>query len=259
MAVSRGVEAPASRTDGEESSASDTDMVKLSLMRRRIGAHMMASARESPHVGMGMEIDFHEVELARAAHGTAWRAEEGSTLSYLPFVAWAACRALQEHPHLNAALSGDELIVHRRIHLGIAVDLDFEGLIVPVIRDAHDASVADLAREIARLSALARARSLVPADVSGGTYTISNPGPFGTEFTIPILNQPQVGILSTDGVRKRPVVVSDGEEDRVAIRPVGLAVQSFDHRAVDGAYSASFLRALRRCIASTDWCTLFES
>lgn len=247
------------RNDEEEPLAPEKDTIKLSLMRRRIGAHMSASAHESPHVGMGMEVDFQEVELARAAHGAAWKAKEGSSLSYLPFAAWAVCRALEEHPHLNAALSGDELIVHRGIHLGIAVDLNFEGLIVPVIRDAHDASVADLAREIARLSELARTGSLVPADVSGGTYTISNPGPFGTEFTIPILNQPQVGILSTDGVRKRPVVVSDGGEDKVAIRPVGLMVQSFDHRAVDGAYSASFLRALRRCLASTDWCTLFDA
>lgn len=234
--------------------AAVVERIPFSSIRRRIATHMVASVATSPHVGMGVEIDFHAVEAARQARGEAWRAREGFGLSYLPFVARAVCQALEDHPHLNASVDGDSLVVHRDINLGIAVDLDFDGLIVPVIHGAGRRTVPELAREIARLSGLARTRELSLDDVSGGTYTISNPGPFGTAFTIPILNQPQVGILSTDGVRRRPWVVADTDgEERVGIRPVGTAIQSFDHRALDGAYSASFLRRLRTILETTDW------
>ena len=239
--------------DEAGTSGDDAERIRFSSIRRRIAKHMVASAATSPHVGMGVEIDYHTIEEVRQEHREAWRAREGIGLSYLPFVARAACLALADHPQLNASVDGDTLVVHRRIHLGIAVDLDFEGLIVPVVRDAHERSLPELAREIARLSGLARARKLSLDDVSDGTYTISNPGPFGTAFTIPIINQPQVAILSTDGVRKRPWVVAGREGDQIAIRPVGLAIQSFDHRAVDGAYSASFLNRLHTIIETTDW------
>lgn len=238
---------------GVEVAGEEIERVPFSSIRRRIAKHMVASVATSPHVGMGVEVDFHAVEEARRARGEAWRASEGFGLSYLPFVARATCLALADHPYLNASVDGENLILHRRVHLGIAVDLDFEGLIVPVVHGADSLGVADLAREIARLSALARERKLSLDDVSGGTYTISNPGPFGTTFTIPILNQPQVGILSTDGVRRRPWVVASDSGEEIAVRPVGMAIQSFDHRAVDGAYSASFLRRLRTILETTDW------
>jgi pyruvate dehydrogenase E2 component (dihydrolipoamide acetyltransferase) len=232
--------------------------VRQSAMRRRIASHMTSSVVTSPHVGMGAEVDFSAVDAARAALGESWRAQEGFGLSYLPFLSWALCRALEAHPGLNASVEGNDLVLYQQIHLGVAVDLDHEGLIVPVIRDAGERGVADLAREIRRLSTAARERALSPDDVAGGTYTISNPGPFGTSFTIPIINQPQVGILSTEGVRRRPVVVTDPDGERIDIRPVGLVVQSFDHRALDGAYSASFLRHLRQTVEDTDWVAVLE-
>ncbi len=232
---------------------SQSERIPFSSIRRRIARHMVASVATSPHVGMGVEVDFTAVEAARRTHGDTWRAREGFGLSYLPFVAKATCGALATHPRLNASVDGDALVVHPRVHLGIAVDLDFEGLIVPVIHDADRRDVADLGREIHRLSTLARERKLSVDDVSGGTYTISNPGPFGTTFTIPILNQPQVGILSTDGVRRRPWVIESDGGEQIAVRPVGMVIQSFDHRAVDGAYSASFLRELRSILETTDW------
>lgn len=239
--------------DDDRDAAGDVTRIPFSSLRRRIATHMVRSKATSPHVGMGIEIDYQAVDEVRVEQRDAWRAREGIGLSYLPFVARAVCLALADYPHLNAAVDGESLVVHHRVHLGIAVDLDFEGLIVPVVHDAQERSVTELAREIARLSNLARERKLSVDDVSGGTYTISNPGPAGTTFTIPILNQPQVAILSTDGVRRRPWVVRGEQTEEIAIRPVGLAVQSFDHRAVDGAYSAAFLDRLRTILENTDW------
>ena len=148
----------------------------------------------------------------------------------------------------------EELIVHKAVHLGIAVDLNFEGLIVPVVKDADTKRMRALAREISELAAKARARKLGADDISGGTFTITNPGPFGTLMTAPIINQPQVAILSTDGVKKRPVVVplADGT-DGIAIHPVGNLALSFDHRANDGAYASAFLARLREIVETRDW------
>ncbi|HEX9684124.1 MAG TPA: 2-oxo acid dehydrogenase subunit E2 [Acidimicrobiales bacterium] len=238
--------------------AGPNERIRLTPMRRRIAAHMTESKATSPHVGMGAEIDCTAVDVARSVFGGAWRAREGYGLSYLPFLAWALCRALEAHPRLNASIDDTELVVHQNIHLGVAVDLDHEGLIVPVIRDAGERSVADLAREIRRMSTAARSKDLTPDDVVGGTFTISNPGPFGTLFTIPIINQPQVGILSTEGVTRRAVVVEDEAGERIEIRPVGIIVQSFDHRALDGAYSASFLHHLSQVVQDTDWIANLE-
>jgi pyruvate/2-oxoglutarate dehydrogenase complex dihydrolipoamide acyltransferase (E2) component len=139
------------------------------------------------------------------------------------------------------------------VHLGIAVDLNHEGLVVPVIRDAQDRTVPALAREIRRLAVGARANRLRPDDFGQPTYTISNSGVFGTLITAPIVNPPQVAILSTDGVHKRPIVIESPEGDSIAIRPVGVLAQSFDHRAVDGAYSAAFLKELKRIVESRAW------
>ena len=229
----------------------------LSLMRRRIGAHMLASTSASPHVAQAVEVDFSAVEAVRSVVADSWRGSEGFSLTYLPFIAYALCRSIIAHPHVNASVHDRELHVHAAVHLGIAVDLDFEGLIVPVIRNAETLTVADLARAARALADRARARALTPDDVNGGSYTISNPGGYGTFFTTPIINQPQVAILSTEGVRKRAVVVEhiDGH-DSIEIRPTGVLVQSFDHRAFDGAYSASFLHRLRSEIEETDWSEL---
>jgi len=150
-------------------------------------------------------------------------------------------------------MDGDALIVHHGVHLGVAVDLDYQGLVVPVIRNADGLNVMGLAREIESAVERARRGALIEDDLSGGTYTISNSGSFGTLFTVPIINRPQVAILSTDGIRKRPVVVEADEGDSIAIRPVGIIGQSFDHRAFDGAYSAAYLRELKQILETRDW------
>ena len=162
--------------------------------------------------------------------------------------AHAVCRALGDFPHVNASIEGQSLMVWKPVNLGIAVDLDFAGLVAPVIRSAQEKSVAGLARVIADLAARARAKTLSPDDFAGGTYTISNSGVFGTLITAPIINQPQVAILSTDGIKKRPVVVETDQGETIVARPVGVLAQSFDHRAIDGAYSAAFLNRLREII-----------
>jgi 2-oxoglutarate dehydrogenase E2 component (dihydrolipoamide succinyltransferase) len=191
-----------------------------------------------------VEVDFSAVEAARA----------GTSLTYLPFIARAVCRAIAEFPNINASVDGDALVVHRAINLGIAVDLDFSALVVPVIRDAGQKSVADLAGAIRELAGKARGDGLIPDDMTGGTYTITNNGSFGTLITAPIINQPEVAVLSSDGITRRPVVVTgaDGGEE-IAIRPIGILAQSFDHRAFGGAYSGAYLNRLKQIIETTDW------
>jgi 2-oxoglutarate dehydrogenase E2 component (dihydrolipoamide succinyltransferase) len=214
---------------------------------------MVRSKATSAHVLQAVEADFHRVERARAAHGEAWRTREGFGLSFLPFVARAVCLAIADFPRVNASVEGESLVIHKRIHLGIAVDLALEGLTVPVIRDAHALPVPALARAIHDRARRAREDKLGPDDYAGGTYTISNSGSFGTLITAPVINQPQVAILSTDGVKKRPVVIEGPDGDAIVIRPVGIIAQSFDHRAIDGAYSAAFLHRLKEIIETRDW------
>ena len=227
-------------------------VVPMSRIRKLTAEHMVRSVATSPHVLQAVEVDFLAVERLRSAAGEAWRTREGFALGYLPFVARAVCRAIAEFPHVNASVRGDALVVHHRVHLGIAVDLDREGLVVPVIKDAAELPVVELARAIHRLADRARRGALAPDDVTEGTYTISNSGAFGTLITAPIIHQPQVAILSTDGVRKRPVVIEggagDARGDTIEIRPVGVIAQCFDHRAFDGAYSAAFLRRVRELV-----------
>ena len=233
----------------------ESDLVPLGRMRKQIAEHMVRSKATSPHVLQAVEVDFHAVDRARGLHGEAWKAKEGFSLSYLPFIAHAACRAIPDFPHVNASIEGDNLRIHRRVHLGIAVDLGPGGLMAPVIRDAQEMDVPGLARAVRGAAAAARDGSIGPDDLAGGTYTISNSGTFGTLITAPIINQPQVAILSTDGVRRKPAVVETGAGDAIAIRPIGILAQSFDHRAIDGAYSAGFLARLREILEGTDWAT----
>lgn len=227
--------------------------IPLSRIRRQTAEHMLRSVATSPHVLQAVEVDYDGVDRARAARGAAWKAREGFTLTYLPFIGRAVCEAIAEYPLVNASIAGDEIIVHQRVHLGIAVDLGFEGLVVPVARNAQQLDVASLARELNRLAAAARSGALKPDEATGGTYTLSNSGSFGTYMTAAIINQPQVAILSVDGVRRKPVVVDGANGEAVAIRPVGVLAQSFDHRAFDGAYSAAFLRRVREIIETRDW------
>ena len=159
---------------------------------------------------------------------------------------------------MNAAIDGENLVVFRRVNLGIAVDLDFDGLVAPVIKDADQMTLQELARAIRDVSERARTNQLKPDDFTEGTYTISNSGVFGTMITAPIINQPQVAILSTDGITKKPVVIETDDGDTIGIRPVGVLAQSFDHRAIDGAYSAAFLNRVREIIQTKDWATVLS-
>jgi len=239
--------------------AADRDtVVPFTNIRRRTAEHMVRSKRVSAHTMAAVEVDYAVVDQVRLAERERFNAAEGFSLTYLPFIARAVVDALAEWPHLNASVGEDELIVHRDINLGVAVDLDFEGLLVPVVHRAGDKRLVALAREIADLASRARSKRLTMDDISGGTFTLTNAGGFGTFITVPIINQPQVGIISTDGVRKRPVVVSlpDGS-DGIAVHPVGNLVLSWDHRAVDGAYASAFMAKVRDILQTRDWSTEF--
>lgn len=225
----------------------------LNSVRKRTGEHMLKSWITAPHVLQAIEVDFLKVEQARQSVRAGWKARAGFTLTYLPFVACAVSDALARFPLLNASLDGDDLALHARINIGIAVDVNFDGLVVPVVKNVPHKSLPRIAREINDLAQRARGGKLKPDEVTGGTYTLSNSGAYGTLITAPIINQPQVAILSTDGVHKKPVVIEGPDGDIIAIRPVGVLAQSFDHRAVDGAYSAAFLREVKSVLETRDW------
>ncbi|MCE3000563.1 MAG: 2-oxo acid dehydrogenase subunit E2 [Betaproteobacteria bacterium] len=233
--------------------------VAFNPVRRRVAENTAKSWQAAPHVLQLVEADFLKVDEARAAHGKAWKAREGFSLTYLPFIVRAVSIALGKFPKLNASLAGDGLTLHRRINIGIAVDLNFDGLVVPVLKDVPAKSLPQIAREINDLATRARAGKLRPDEMTEGTYTITNNGAFGTVITAPIINQPQVAILSADGIRKKPVVIESAGGDAIAIRPVGVLAQSFDHRAVDGSYSASFLAEVKNAIESRNWVQALEA
>jgi 2-oxoglutarate dehydrogenase E2 component (dihydrolipoamide succinyltransferase) len=230
------------------------EIVPFSAVRRVTAEHMVRSVATSVHTLVAVETDFENVERVRNALKNQFKTEEGIGLTYLPFVARAVIDVLGDYPNLNSSVGDDALIVHHDIHLGIAVDLQREGLIVPVVHNADGQSLRGLARSIADLAGRARSRQLSADDITGGTFTITNPGPFGTLITAPIIAQPQVAILSTDGVKRKPVVVvtADGSES-IAIHSVGVLALVFDHRAVDGAYASSFVRDVARVIETRDW------
>ncbi len=237
----------------------DAETVRFSPLRKRIAEHMVRSKATSPHVLQAVEVDFSGVEAARGALRKAWKEREGTSLTYLPFVARAVALALPEFPHLNAHVAGDSLIVYKAINLSLAVDLDRGGLVAPVIKNAAALRVPDLARAIARIAERARSNALKPDDMTEGTYSLTNNGSFGTFITAPVINQPQVAILSIDGVQRRPWVVTDDAGERIEIRPVGMLAHSFDHRAVDGAYSGAYLRLVKQILESREWMGEFLS
>jgi 2-oxoglutarate dehydrogenase E2 component (dihydrolipoamide succinyltransferase) len=223
-------------------------------IRRRTAEHMIGSKQTSAHVYASIETDFEGIERVRREAKGEWKAAEGFSLTYLPFVSRAVVDAIREYPEVNASFGENELVVHNYVNLGIAVDLDFKGLMVPVIQDADGKRLRAIAREITDLAGRARNKKLGPDDIAGGTFTITNPGPFGTTLTLPIINQPQVAIISTDGVKRRPVVIDlpDGSEG-IAIHSVGNLTLTWDHRAFDGAYAASFLARVKDIIETRGW------
>ncbi len=250
-----GAPAAASRPVGPAPRSGSGDTVeKLNNIRRITGEHMLRSKATSPHAMTAVEVDFEGVERVRSNHRESFRTAEGFSLTYLPFISRAVIDALRDFPHLNATVGEGELIVHNYVNLAIAVDLDFDGLLAPVIHGADDKRLRAVARDIHDLANRARTKQLSADDISGGTFTISNSGPFGTFMVIPVINQPQVAILSTDGVSRKPVVVTaaDGSE-AIAIHSVGMLAMSWDHRAFDGAYAAAFLREVKSILETRDW------
>ena len=210
----------------------------LSRMRRTIGEHMKRSLETAATCTTWIEADMARIEAARERLG----------LTALPLVARCAIAALREHPQLNAWLEGERYTQHDGVHLGIAVSLGDEGLIVPVIRDAHELSAEGLGRRIKDVARRARAGELTPDEVREGTFTITNPGQYGSIMATPVINQPQVAILDLEAIVKRPVVI----DDAIAIRPMTIFGLSWDHRALDGALAAQFLATLRRHVESYD-------
>jgi pyruvate dehydrogenase E2 component (dihydrolipoamide acetyltransferase) len=232
----------------------EDQVVPFSNMRRRTAEHMVRSKATSPHAFIAYEVDFENVERTRKACGSRFKEEEGFSLTYLPFIARATVEALRDFPLLNASVVDQSLVVHSQINLGIAVDLANQGLIVPVIHQAEEVTLRGVARRIRDLADRARGRKLNADDIAGGTFSITNDGPFGTYFTVPIINQPQVAILATDGIARRPVVVThdDGSES-IAIHSTGILGVSWDHRAVDGAYVSSFLARVSELLTGRNW------
>ncbi|HUE28481.1 MAG TPA: dihydrolipoamide acetyltransferase family protein [Solirubrobacteraceae bacterium] len=210
---------------------------QLSRMRRQIGEHMKRSLETAATCTTWIEVDMSRVEAARARLG----------VTALAFVARASIDAIREYPALNAWLEGDRYTQHAGVNLGIAVSLGEDGLIVPVIHGAHELSPEGLAARIKDLARRARAKELTPDEVRGGTFTITNPGQYGSIMATPIINLPQVAILDLEAVIKRPVVVTDADgNDSIAVRPMTILGLSWDHRALDGALSAQFLASVKR-------------
>ncbi|MDI3339949.1 MAG: dihydrolipoamide acetyltransferase family protein [Sphaerobacter sp.] len=216
-------------------------IVPVSAMRKQIAAHMVRSERTAPHVTLWMEVDMSGVVAARARAQERFRQEEGFELTYLPFVVKAVVHALREHPRVNAVWDEDRIILRKAIHIGVAVGME-DGLIVPVIKHADEKSIVGLARAIRDLAERARAGRLTLDDVQGGTFTVNNPGTFGTILSTPIIVQPQSAILSTEALVKRPVVI----DDAIAIRPMMNLSLSFDHRILDGLAGARFLATVKQ-------------
>jgi pyruvate/2-oxoglutarate dehydrogenase complex dihydrolipoamide acyltransferase (E2) component len=229
--------APAKRAPriGAPAEALAATSAPLSRMRQSIGRAMVESLRTAATCTTIVEADVTRVDAARRALG----------VTYLPVIARATIETLRAFPALNATLEGDVLTRHEGVHLGIAVSLGEDGLIVPVIRDAQELSVEGLAARISELAERARRGDLTPDDVRGGSFTITNPGGYGSTIATPVINQPQVAILDTEAVVKRPVVITDElGNDSIAIRRMTYLCMSWDHRALDGAIAAQFLRAL---------------
>ena len=248
---------PAAAAAAPASAATDRDeAIKLSKIRKLTGAAMITSKATSPHAFSVVEVDYHNVDVTRGKVKQQWKADEGFSLTYLPFISRAVVDALDEFPHLNATVGDGDLIVHGYIDLGIAVDLDYEGLIVPVIRGAEGKRLGAIAKEIYDLAGRARTKKLMPDEIAGGTFTISNNGSAGSVLTFPIINQPQVAILSTDAIVRKPVVATlpDGTE-AIVVHPLGNLAMAWDHRAFDGAYAAGFLVRVKEILETKDWST----
>jgi len=218
----------------------------MSRMRKIISDNMLASKRTSAHVYTVFEIDMTPVARLREKHKKAFLEAYGSKLSFMPFIMAAVAKALRAFPVINASVDGDAIAYKQDINLGVAVSLDW-GLIVPVIKNADQLNLGGLARSLSDLADRARAKQLKPDEISGGTFTITNPGVYGDVFGLPIINQPQVAIQGIGAIVKRPVVITapDGT-DSIAIRQMMFSSLSFDHRIIDGATADQFMSMIKK-------------
>jgi 2-oxoglutarate dehydrogenase E2 component (dihydrolipoamide succinyltransferase) len=230
-----------------------SEWVAFNLIRRRTAERMSQAHTSIPAVTTAMRVNFEPVSLARAAY----RARHGESLTYLPFVARAVIEALRDYPHLNGTLGEDGLHLHPDVHLGIAVALGDQGeagLLVPVVREAQNLRLAALAQRVTTIADAARKRRIGADELTGSTFTITNAGGFGTLVSTPIINPPEVGIVSIEGIAKEPAVVQleDGS-DAIRVQLTGYLSLTYDHRAIDGAYAAGFLNRVRSVVQATDW------
>jgi 2-oxoglutarate dehydrogenase E2 component (dihydrolipoamide succinyltransferase) len=229
-------------------SGDGTKVVVMDTMRQAIADHMVRSKHTSPHVYSIQEVDVTNIANWRAKHKSAFEKSEGFGLSFTPFFLEAAVKALEAFPYVNASVDGKKIILKKHVNLGCAVALGNSGLIVPVIKKAEEKNLVGIARSLNDLAQRARNKKLVPDDVSGGTFTVTNPGVFGTIIGTPIINQPQVAILCLGAIKKRPVVI----DDMIAIRQICYLTLSYDHRIVDGSLGGQFLAFIRDYLENWD-------
>jgi 2-oxoglutarate dehydrogenase E2 component (dihydrolipoamide succinyltransferase) len=224
------------------------EVVAMTKIRKITAENMILSKRTSAHVTTVFQIDYTNVARLRDQNKEAFLQKNGVKLTYLPFIFRACVQALKEFPQVNASIDGENIVYHKDVHLGMAVALDW-GLIVPVIRNADEKSILGLARSSQDLAERARTKRLKPEEIQGGTFTVTNPGVFGSLFGTPIIPQPQVAILGVGTIEKRPVVVADEHGiDALGIRTVGYLALSFDHRLIDGADADKFMSTVKKTL-----------
>lgn len=240
--------APRPRMPGtERSPTGSSEVVPMSAMRKSIAEHMLASRRTSAHVNTVFEVDLTRIVNIKNQHAQEFLEREGGKLSYMPFFIKSVAGALKEFPVVNASISGTDIIYKKDVNIGVAVALDW-GLIVPVVKNADEKSFLGIAKTASSLAERARQKKLAPEDVQGGTFTITNPGVFGSLLGTPIINQPQVAILCIGAITKRPVVINDA----IAIRSMAYLTLTFDHRLIDGAVADHFMSSLKNKLEQWD-------
>ena len=231
----------------ERSPTGSSEVVPMSAMRKSIAEHMLASRRTSAHVTTVFEVDLTRIVNIKNQHAREFLEREGGKLSYMPFFIKTVAGALKEFPVVNASISGTDIIYKKDVNIGVAVALDW-GLIVPVVKNADEKSFLGIAKTASSLAERARQKRLAPEDVQGGTFTITNPGVFGSLLGTPIINQPQVAILCIGAITKRPVVINDA----IAIRSMAYLTLTFDHRLIDGAVADHFMSSLKNKLEQWD-------
>ena len=251
--VGRAEPAPAPAPRPAISVTERDEVVAMTKIRKITAENMILSKRTSAHVTTVFQVDYTNIARIRSKHKDAFLEKNGVKLTYLPFIFRAAIQSLRQFPQVNASIDGESIVYHKDVHLGMAVALDW-GLIVPVIRNADEKSILGLARATQDLAERARSKRLKPEEIQGGTFTVTNPGVFGSLFGTPIIPQPQVAILGVGTIEKRPVVVADEHgQDALGIRTVGYLALSFDHRLIDGADADKFMASVKTTLESGEF------